>query len=75
MDGAKGWALWIGEFLLVAWPWYLFTDHNHAWGWAMVGVIWDALVALVAGLFIYAHFRDVKGTACPAAGVRTYPPP
>jgi len=30
MDGAKGWALWIGGFLLVAWPWYLFKDHNHA---------------------------------------------
>lgn len=30
MDGAKGRALRIGGFLPVAWPWYLFKDHNQA---------------------------------------------
>jgi peptidoglycan/LPS O-acetylase OafA/YrhL len=55
---AYGWPLLIIVFcfLFLGWPWFLFSDHGHAWGWAVVGVLWD----LIMGGGLLATYLDKR---------------
>lgn len=45
--------------LIAGWPWFEYAE-SHAWGWIVVGVVYDLMLLGIIVLFIVAHEQDRK---------------